>query len=226
MFHQSPCWRLTRLPSTQLIWSRVGRAGLFFFIFFLQHVLSTHFFLTLRPAQRLWYMQQEIKLGPVQESRKGSRIPLAFTDNDYNCMPVFFTSLYCVTMQAAPFDLYPLLPPRLCNGLSGPSRPPGACVPLLRVRTRIPLLYSWGGCDSPRGQRSLRGQDCQDLPRGEHDGHHAWLPSGGQRQSGPGPGARRSESASATTEPGLLHCTKQFSGLGVIIQCIIVSAWR
>ena len=122
----------------------------------------------------------------------------------------------CDHASCSCWPLPSLLPPRLCNGLSGPSRPPGACVPLLRVRTRIPLLYSWGGCDSPRGQRSLRGQDCQDLPRGEHDGHHAWLPGGGQRQSGPGPGpgARRSESASATTEPGLLRCTSTRVGVG------------
>lgn len=93
---------------------------------------------------------------------------------------------------------------RLCNGLSGTPRSP-ACVPFACVRPLFPPLRSWGGCDFPPGQRSLRGQDCQDLPRGEHDGHHAWLSSGGQRQSGPGPGTWCSEPAPAATEPGQLR---------------------
>lgn len=95
---------------------------------------------------------------------------------------------------------------RLCNGLSGTPRSP-ACVPLSCVRALFPLLYSWGGCDFPPGQRSLRGQDCQDLPCGEHDSHHAWLSSGGQWQSGPGPGTWCSEPTPTATEPGQYqHC--------------------
>ncbi|KAK7882341.1 hypothetical protein WMY93_028515 [Mugilogobius chulae] len=36
----------------------------------------------------------------------------------------------------------------------------------------------------PDLQCTLRGQDCQDLPRGEHDGHHAWLSGGGNDSQG------------------------------------------
>lgn len=105
---------------------------------------------------------------------------------------------------------------RLCNGLSGTPRSPGACDPLSCVRALFPPSYSWGGCDFPPGQRSLRGQDCQDLPCGEHDGHHAWLPGGGQRQSGPGPGTWCSEPAATATEPGRYPISTQIN---------IVSKW-
>lgn len=88
----------------------------------------------------------------------------------------------------------------LCNGLSSTTRPP-ACVPLLCLWALFPLLNSWGGCDFTPGQHSLKGQDCQDLPCGEHDGHHAWLSGGGQWE--PGPGTRCSEPATVATEPGM-----------------------
>lgn len=100
-------------------------------------------------------------------------------------------------------DLWPLLLflcSSLCNGLSSTPRPP-ACVPLSCLWALFPLLNSWGGCDFTPGQHSLKGQDCQDLPCGEHDGHHAWLSGGGQWE--PGPGTRCSEPATVATEPGM-----------------------
>lgn len=87
----------------------------------------------------------------------------------------------------------------LCNGLSSIPRSP-ACVPLSCLWALFPLLNSWGGCDFTPGQHSLKGQDCQDLPCGEHDGHHAWLSGGGQWE--PGPGTWCSEPTSIATEPG------------------------
>lgn len=115
--------------------------------------------------------------------------------------------MYCgnLTRLLIILTFTPLPCSRLCNGLSSTSRSPGACVPLSCVRALFPLLYSWGGCDFPPGQRSLRGQDCQDLPCGEHDGHHAWLSGGGQWQSGPGPGTWCSEPTPTATEPGQHH---------------------
>lgn len=133
----------------------------------------------------------------------------------FYCSVLLVYTWFLVLWVTLPVDnrfLSPLSSSRLCNGLSGTSRPPGACVPLSCVRPLFPLLHSWGGCNFPPGQRSLRGQDCQDLPRGEHDGHHAWLSGGGQWQSGPGPGTWCSEPTPTATKPGQYLCLS-------ILQC-------